>query len=42
MPGFAQGEGWVNPLAFSPDGRLAVAAGNRPPLLRIWDLESEK
>jgi WD40 repeat protein len=40
MPGFTPGQGWVAPLAFSPDGRLAVAAGDRPALLRIWDLES--
>ncbi len=40
MPGFTQGDGWVNPFAFSPEGHFAVAAGNRPPLLRIWDLAS--
>jgi WD40 repeat protein len=27
-------------LAFSPDGRLAVAAGWKPSLLRIWNIES--
>ncbi len=40
MPGFTQGEGWVFSPAFSPDGRLAVAAGFFPPLLRVWDIES--
>jgi WD40 repeat protein len=40
MPGFTQGEGWVFSPSFSPDGRLAVAAGFFPSLLRIWDLES--
>ena len=40
MSGFTQGDGWVNPAAFSSDGRLAAAAGNRPSVLRIWDLES--
>jgi WD40 repeat protein len=36
MPGLSRGQGWVLGLAFSPDGRLAVAAGVR--LLRVWDL----
>lgn len=40
MPGFTRGQGWVQGLAFSPDGRLAVAAGSTPIFLRIWDLES--
>jgi hypothetical protein len=41
MPGFTQGESSVNPVAFSPDDRFAVAAGNWPAMLRIWDLESD-
>jgi WD40 repeat protein len=40
MPGFTEGEGWVGSPAFSPDGRLAVAAELLPSLLRIWDMES--
>ena len=40
MPGFTRGEGWVFAMAFSPDGRLAFAAGDRPAILRIWDLET--
>jgi hypothetical protein len=39
LPGF-EGASWINSLAFSADGRLAAAAGIRPPLVRIWDLDS--
>ncbi len=41
MPGFRE---WVGEdfgsMDFSPDGRLAVAVGYNPNLLRIWHLES--
>ncbi len=40
MPGLTLGQGWVNALAFAPDGRLAVAAKTDPALLRVWNLES--
>jgi WD40 repeat protein/DNA-binding winged helix-turn-helix (wHTH) protein len=42
MPGLTQGEGWVGSPAFSPDGRLAVATGLFPSVLRIWDLDSNE
>ncbi len=42
MPGFTRGQGWVHPLAFSLDGRLAAAAGMGPAILRVWDLETEE
>jgi WD40 repeat protein len=38
MPGFT--EGAVSSLGFSLDGRLAVAAGLSPSVLRVWDLET--
>jgi WD40 repeat protein len=42
LSGLEPGEGGVISLAFSVDGRVAVAAGNRPALLRVWDLDSGK
>jgi WD40 repeat protein/DNA-binding winged helix-turn-helix (wHTH) protein len=42
MPGFTLGEGFVHPFAFSRDNRFAAAAGSRPPILRLWNLETNE
>jgi len=42
MPGFTPAKGFAHPLGFSLDGRFAAAAGSRPAMLRIWDLETGK
>jgi WD40 repeat protein/predicted Ser/Thr protein kinase len=40
IPGVDEGEGGVISVSFSRDGQLAAVAGNSPPLLRIWDVDS--
>jgi WD40 repeat protein/DNA-binding winged helix-turn-helix (wHTH) protein len=40
MPGMEDGRDWVNAVALSPNGRLVAAAGLRPPVVRVWDLET--